>query len=206
MSKELRAEVEAATIAELKRVGPDELNKAELARRFEGRGPSRATLYRWIDGPLKSGAAGQELARDVKAAAEERAKAPDPPRAVVEAAAPKLPAVVTVGDVASSGGVIPVIERLTACLETAEQVMAYARNADGTVRSAKILLAASEHMRRSLDTAAKLQQAMHSTARVEEFHGAVLELLEGVARDFPQAAEAIVSRLGQLSTRWGGAG
>lgn len=201
--KALQAEVEAAVIAELKRVGPEELNKAELARRFEGRGPSRATLYRWIDGPLKSGAAGQELVREVKAAAQERAKAPDPPKAAVQAAAPRLPAVVTVDDVASSG-VIPVIERLTTCIGVADQVITYARNADGTVRSAKILLAASEHMRRSLETAAKLQQAIAATARVDEFHGAVLELLEGVARDHPEAAEAIISRLGQLSARWGG--
>lgn len=199
----LREEVEAAVIAELARVGPD-LNKADLAKRFADRGASRATLYRWIDGPLKSGAAGQHLAREVKAAAAARAELPDPPAAAAEAARPSLPAVVRMEDVASQG-TIPVIAKLVGCIGIAEQLIKHAKTPEGEVRSAKLLLAASEHMRRNLETAVKLQQAIAGTAKVEEFHNAVLELVRDVAREHPAAAEAIVTRLAQLAARWGGA-
>lgn len=200
----LKEEVEAAAIAELARVGADAFNKAELARRFADRGASRATLYRYIDGPLKSGKAGQHVAREVKAAAAARAEAPDPPKAAAAAAAPKLPAVVRMEDVASSGGTIPVIDKLVNCIKIADQLIEHARMPDGKVRSAKLLLAASEHMRRNLETAARLQQSIASVAKVDEFHGEVLALVEDVARQHPEAAEAIIFRLGQLAARWGG--
>ncbi len=141
-----KAEVEAAVLAELQRVGPDAFSKAALVRRFEGQGASRATLYRYVEAPLKSGMAGQHLARQVKAAAVARAARPEPPPATVQRdAATKLPAVVSVEEVASSGGVIALTERLVGCIQIAEQLIAHARTEDGGVRSPKQLLAASEH-------------------------------------------------------------
>ncbi|CAH2606234.1 conserved protein of unknown function (plasmid) [Rhodovastum atsumiense] len=200
----LRDEVEAAVLAELARVGPEAFSKAEIARRFADRGASRATLYRYIDGPLKSGKAGQHVAREVKAAVEARAKLPDPPAAAAQAAAAKLPALVTVDDIASSGGVIPVIEKLVGCIGIAEQLIAHARTEDGKVRSAKLLLSASEHMRRNLETAVRLQEAMRQAEEMERFHRRILGMVRGVAREHPEAAQAIISGLGQLAAEWGG--
>lgn len=200
-----KAEIEAAVLAELERVGPDAFCKAALVRRFEGQGASRATLYRYVEAPLKSGMAGQHLARQVKAAAAARAARPEPPPATVQRdAAAKLPAVVRIEEVASSGGVIALTERLVGCIQIAEQLIAHARTEDGGVRSPKQLLAASEHMRRTMETAARLQESLRQTAEMDRFHQAILKLVGDVAGEHPEAAEAIVTRLSQLAVTWGG--
>jgi hypothetical protein len=78
--------------------------------------------------------------------------------------------------------------------------MAYARHADGNVRSAKILLSAAEVLRRSLDTAVKLQQAVLEVSQVEKFHAAVFET---VREESPDTAERLLLRLRQLNASWG---
>jgi len=200
---DMRAAVEAAVLAELERVGPDALVKADIARPFAGKGASTATLYRWIDGVLKTGRGGQYLAGKIKAAAEERAKAPDPPAAAAEAAAASLPAVVTMEDVASSG-VIPVIERMVKCIEIADQLIKHARTEEGEVRSAKLLLNASEHMRRNLETAVRLQESIRQTNDVSRFNKAVVALIRTVAAKHPEVGEELVTGLSQLVSQWGG--
>ena len=203
-SPSLRDEVEAAVLAELERVGPAALNKAELVRRFEDRGASRATLYRYVERPLLSGKAVQHVAQQVREAAVARAALPDPLTAAVEAAAANLPVVVKVEDVASSGGMIPVIAKLVACIAIADQLINHARTEDGKVRSAKLLLAGSEHMRRNLETAVRLQEAMRQADDMERFHRRILAMVRGVAAQHPEAAQAIVAGLGQLAQDWGG--
>jgi hypothetical protein len=59
----------------------------------------------------------------------------------------KLPALVKVDDVVSAGA-IPVMDRLNQCISAADQVIAFARTPEGAVRNSKLLLSASEHLRR----------------------------------------------------------
>jgi hypothetical protein len=195
----LRAEVEDAVLQELRRVGPAAFAKMTIARRFLGRA-SQASLYRWVDAALAK--AGPKLAGEVVAAAEVRAARTAEPalQAAREAAATTLPRVPRVEDTAGLGGTVPAIERLGDCIRAAQQVMDYARHADGNVRSAKILLAATEVLRRSLDTAVKLQQAIMDVAQVEEFHTAVVE---AIREESPATAERLLVRLRQLNTSWG---
>lgn len=196
----LRKEVESAVFSELERVGPEAFSKAVLIHRFADRGVSAPTLYRWIDAPLKSGRAGQHLARRVKQAAAERAvRSANPSADAAQVAISAMPAVVHVNDIAASGGTLAVVEQIQACVKAALQVMEYARHEDGKVRVPKILLAASEHLRRSLETAARLQEAMFEMADIERFHAAIFEELR---RESPELAERIVLRLQQLQTAW----
>ena len=199
----LREEIEAAVLAELARVGPAAFSKSDMMRRFEGRA-SRATLFRHIEKPLVSGRGVQHVARKVKEAAAARSKLPDPPAAAVAAAAAKLPAVVRVEDIASSGGMIPVIEKLLACVVIADQLIAHARTDDGKVRSARLLLAGSEHMRRNLETAVRLQESMRQADDMEKFHRRILGVVRAVSIEHPEAAQAIITALGQLAADWGG--
>lgn len=199
----LRAEVEDAVLAELARVGRVALDKAAIVKRFADRGASRATLYRWVEGPLASGEGGQHVARSIRQAAEARAREPDPPAAVAAAAEATLPVVVRPDDIASSG-TIAVIDRLVRCIEVAEQVIQYARNPDGTVRSARMLLAASDHMRRNLETANRLQESLRQVAEMDRFHRAIVGVVEEVAREHPEIGELIVTRLAALAGQWGG--
>jgi hypothetical protein len=196
----LRAEVEAALLAELERVGPAALSKAVLVRRFDGRGASRATLYRWLDDLLQSGKAGQHLAGKIKQAAQERAGSTvDPAADAARETAMKLPPVIGLDDVAPIGGTIAFIAKLHAAIAAAEQVMCHARTEDGRVRNGRMLLAAAESLRRSLDTAVHLQRAILELTEIERFHRAIFE---EIARESPELAERVVTCLRHLSNQW----
>jgi hypothetical protein len=195
----LRAELETAVLEELRRVGPTAFEKMTIARRFLGQA-SQATLYRWVDAALAK--AGSKLAGEVVAAAEARATRTAEPslEAARQAVTTTLPWVPRVEDTAGFGGTVPAIEQLGECIRAAQQVMAYARHADGNVRSAKILLTATEVLRRSLDTAVKLQQTIVDVSQIERFHAAVVE---AIREESPTTAERLLVRLQQLNTRWG---
>lgn len=114
----LRAEVEDAVIAEVGRIGPSGFSKDAIVRRFVDRGAGRTTLYRWVDACLASGEPGQRLARQVKVAAERRAKRPaKPAEDAAREMAEALPAVITVGDTAGSSA-IDVINQIRTCIRT----------------------------------------------------------------------------------------
>jgi DNA-binding FadR family transcriptional regulator len=79
--------------------------------------------------------------------------------------------------------------------------MRYARRDDGQPRVPMLLLRASEHLRKSLDTACRIQQACMELSQVERFHEAIIQ---AVAEESPAAAEKILARIGQIATEWGG--
>jgi hypothetical protein len=61
-------------------------------------------------------------------------------------------------------------------------------------------LSATEVLRRSLDTAVKLQQAITDVSQVEKFHAAVIET---ISEENPATAERLLVRLQQLNASWG---
>jgi CheY-like chemotaxis protein len=196
----LRTEVEAAALQELERVGPAAFRRTVVVEHFLGRGASRSTLFRWVERLVASGRAGQHLALQIKeAAAASAAHTTNAAAARAGRAAQRLPKVVNVDDVALAGGTIGTIGRIKQCIAAAEAVMATAHNSDGSVRSAKLLLAASDHLRRAVETAWRLQQACARVAELERFHRAILDVLTDAS---PEIAEAVVRRLAQLSEQW----
>src|SRR5271166_2029531 len=127
----LRAEVEAAVTADLKRLGPKALDKADIVRRFADRGVHRVTLYKWIEKFIESGVPGQALARQVKSATAARIKRHKEPEAAAKAAATdvvaSLPVAVTLDDIAGQGGVVPAIEQLNFIITTARTIVDQAK-------------------------------------------------------------------------------
>lgn len=205
----LRAEVEIATAEAVEQAASGEIDRGALVRSFLGRGASRTTLFRWIAEHLEGGAAGQAVARRVRQAAEERAAAagvevPDEPgqdaRAEASIAAAQLPLAVRIEDVAGSGGALDAISKLNACIAAAEKVMRYASHPDGDVRAPKLILAAAETLRRCLDTATRLHEALRSVQEVDRFHQAVLDEL---ALESPALAARVVARLSAVAGRYG---
>lgn len=193
----LRLAVEDATQAEMERVGPAAFNKISVLRLFENR-TSRATLYRWIDSYVASGQAGRKITKQLRATAEKRVKKKAPP--ITETAAAFLPQPITIADTARVGGVPKMVALLSDVISNAQAVVAYAKTAEGGVRVPKLLLAASEHLRRSMDTALKLQESVLATEQVQTFHRDIIAAIERVAQEHPEAAEAIVVELARLST------
>jgi len=202
---ELRRQVVEEVAVALERHGPTATGwKADLVRQYENRGVGRSTLFRWIDEALKSGGAGNRLAKKMKARAEERAAAsPDPVAEVVAEVVQALPPVVRLEDTAQLGGTIAVIDKLRAAVAAAEQVMEYARTEEGKVRMGKLLLAASENLRRCLETAQKLQSGMREVQHIDAFHANIIAMVERIAKRYPGAAEEILVELNRLAAGWG---
>jgi len=96
---------------------------------------------------------------------------------------------------------IDVIGRLEQCLEVGEQLMAFARKEDGSVKMARTLLHASGHIRRTVQTLVQMHEAIHSVSRVDAFYRDVIALLEDVAREHPPAAQTILVRLPGLTAQ-----
>jgi hypothetical protein len=199
-SRALFSEIEETVVADIIRVGPVKFTPADIVGRFAGRGPNRSTLFRWIRQIVDSGRPGQALVHKVKEAAAARAAHQSVLGTEMTAdIAAKLPKRATLDDVA---GGVPIGLKLRMIVAQIEQVMALAKtpNGDG-VLNPLLLLAASEAMRRCIETSLRLQKALASVDQVERFHALVLEQ---VRLESPECSERIFRRLNALASEWGG--
>lgn len=197
----LKREFEAAVLEEIARVGLSAFDKSAMVKLFAHRA-GRSTLYRMVDLLLKSGRAGQQLASKVKALAGARAHTSiDPAASAAFEAAASIPGVVSVMDLSvATGNPIDVMMKLRTCVDVADDLIRHARTDDGKVRNAKMLLGASEHLRRCMATAAQLQEAMLEVAHIERFHAAIFDVLR---EESPVLVERVLVRIKQLNRQWG---
>lgn len=205
---ELRRKVEAAVLKAVERVGPERFDRAAVVRPFLGRGVHRATLFRWVASVLASGKPAVHVTRLVVRAAEARsARQPDPAAAAAEIAAEMgkaIPALLPPVALIAGGakGTLDLLSKLDKCFETAEQVAQHARNADGTVRLPMLLLHASEHCRRVVETAVRANDTIRGLAQMERFAAEILSIIEDVAKEVPEAAALILRRTQAAAARW----
>ncbi|MDR3519025.1 MAG: hypothetical protein P4M00_24770 [Azospirillaceae bacterium] len=177
MTHEMRPQVEQMICEEIQQHGRL-FDRADLSRRVTAMGVSKRTLYRWIDAVLYR----------------------TTPAGLGAAAA-------TAGG-ARDGGMIPVLEKLRTCIAVAEQVIAQAEQgvSGGGKRAGatefRLLLMASEHLRRTMETAAKLHDRVTTIAQLERFHAAIFDELRA---ESPEIAERVVRRLQRINVAWGGA-
>ena len=216
LRRELRAAVEAAVLTEVEKVGPSGLKRDIIVRQFEGGAADRATLYRWISAVLASGQPGMVVAKAVRAVSAERAskragthatEAPISPLtpeaieeigvAVLEAAPRPIGAV----DVTGAGSAIALVGHLQERIELAQQIIKQARGPDGTIRLTKTALAASEHLRRTVETSMKLAASLREISRIDDF---LAEVVAEVEKEAPALAERLLGRLMFLTDRWSG--
>lgn len=205
----LRTELGAAIDEAFQTLGPKGFDKAAIVNRFLTRGVSRATLYRWVDQHLATAKPGAKLARKVRESAKaairtSKAGVRDKPAAVAEVAERALARAPTVevSAMLPGGGTVDLLGKLRTCMEAAEQVMAFARKEDGSVKMAKTLLTASDHLRRSIDSVVKLHEAIQNAAAIDTFHREIVGMLEDVAREFPQLAPIVLGRLRSATAAW----
>ena len=199
----LRAEVEAAVLADITNLGPDQFSKADVVRRFMDRGASRATLFNWVNAVLASGKPGQHVARIVKEAAEARAaRTPEPAKEVAGEIATMLPVRVSMDEVVKGGGgTLKVIDKLNSIVADLDALVLYAKNPEGGIRNARLLLAASRELRGCVETGLKLYQAMREVGQVDRLQEAMLDEIEKLS---PETAEAIYRRMDQIASQWTG--
>ncbi len=196
--QELHASFDAAVIAAVTRWGPA-FDKTPIIKDFVGRGVNQATAYRWFESLMKSGRPGLVLADSIAADAEARAaRVPEPAVEAAHEVVAIIPAVPRVETMISIGAG-PVIDELGKCIKAAHDLMAHARHGDGKPKNAKLLLSASEHLRRSTETMIRLQEMMASVIQVEAFHRAVFDVLR---EQDPKLVEGVLRRLRQLNEQW----
>ena len=193
--EKLREKVAVAVADEIARVGVDAFKAAPLARQFAGKTASPATLYRWIEAAKP--AAVDKLAHEIKLASLERSERVADPAADAAREVVELLPVITTADIAGAGGVVEFTEKLGECVRVAEQVMAHARGQDGKIRNVRALLAGSEHLRRLLETAAKMREGLRQDRDLDAL---MKNLVAEIAKESPACAERILHRVTGILT------
>ncbi len=102
-----------------------------------------------------------------------------------------LPAPVTAADIAEYEPA-EIMQKIQLAITTAQQVIQSAQNEDGTVRNAKLLLAASNSLRCSLQTAHNISESICKLQRVWTFHRL---MVSEIAEESPACAERVMRHL-----------
>jgi hypothetical protein len=92
-------------------------------------------------------------------------------------------------------GVVPVVELLRGCFQTARDLVKHSTGLDGKVRNARAMLAASEHMRRAIETADTLNKTVGIQEEMDQFHRIVME---EISVEPPNVQERILNRIRNL--------
>lgn len=197
-SSDLKVEFQQAAIAAARVTGWAALNRAGLVAQFKGRA-GRSTLYRWlaqIDGALLDRTV-DEMIQDARGGEGARVESvANEIQARVEATFLKVP---TIHETVAATVPIEVMEFIRTCITASTDVMKRSRDSAGAVRNSKQLLAASEHLRRNLETAIKLQEAISDGLEVERFHQTIME---EIAKIDPIVAGRIAARLLEVNSAW----
>jgi len=200
---QLRDKVDRAVLKEIERAGPAAFSSNVIVERFKGKGASRATLFRWIKATLESGKPAEALKMKAKAAMKRRAKrtaepATEAAREVVRALPSPLDVAAAIAPAAPETGV-PFLDELKGCLMRAHKMVDHALAEDGKLRNAKLFLQGSEHVRRTIETLARVQEALLQTEHIKRYHDAMFDALR---QESPEVAERILIRLRQLNLAW----
>lgn len=124
---------------------------------------------------LDSGRAGSHLTAKVREAVAARVgRGNDLAAVTAREVADFLPRPVTPADIIGDG-VVGASERLAQCVGVADSILQKCCGDDGkTIRLPKLALAASEHIRRCVETSIRIAEAIRSISAVDAFHRAVI--------------------------------
>jgi hypothetical protein len=180
--------------------GVDCIERGAIARRLQDQGLGRTAAYGWIAGAIADGDVQREAeARQAGIAALSAGLAASEPENGAGAElmpVTRHPGDVTAGPSAMMGAAIPLLQHLQGVIADAKRVREVALAPDGRVRNAKLFLNAAESLRRSLETAARLQATMNDLAALERFHRAIIDVIR---QEDPAIAQRVMRRLDQLA-------
>lgn len=98
------------------------------------------------------------------------------------------------------GGVGIVLAKLERAIDTVDQCITFAYGKNGELRNPRMALMAADGLRRCLETALKLHEAVDNVQAVQRFMDEVMAEVRGVS---PEMANAVVERLQAVAGRWG---
>ena len=200
------------------------IDRGSITRELMQHGVSRATAHRWLDKALSGETPVKRLTPEVRRArsdfAKERYNNLDPaddasliaPPIPLEndVSTPEMQAALEVSKAAvatleaqgSGTSAIPVMALVSECVATAQALKRHASNPDGSPRNTKLLLQSSDHLRRTVETAARLTQLMVEINGQQDFHREVLDLVRRFFAIAPDAAGELMRALDALTARW----
>jgi hypothetical protein len=194
-----------------------EANHIPITDEFQDRGINRATIWRWLrevqhDYAHDIGDPTYFMRRNKKKRVRKpkagpapvvppppkfgRKKRPPPPPPeaeplVVDDVARDLPAVPTFEDVKTMG-LLPVVALLQTSIQAALDLMEHGRMKDGGVRNARLIAAGAEHLRRAVETAAKLNETVAAQQEMQAFHRIIMQ---EITAESPEVQERILMRV-----------
>lgn len=146
------------------------LNRKAVVEKFAGRVPA-SSAYAWIAEMVKKRTAPRP-ACDI----------PGQPLGL-----PPVGPVLVADSAPSSPVVVPVAELVAACLQAAKDVQAVSRGPDGKPRNGKMLLRATDTLRRCLETAVRLQEAVNERNEQDELFRRMMAEVKKLAPDTARA-------------------
>lgn len=164
------------------------IDRPALVRQFSGQA-SPASIYRWIDQAKRKSSAADAAPGKPGRPRKDAASSPAP----ISVSVPALSMPVENAPVE----VVQVAQLIRICLQAAQDVQAASRGPDGKPRNGKMMLRATDTLRRSLETAVKLQEVINreeQMARLVEDY--IHRMQEAVKRESPDCARRIL--LGQM--------
>ena len=203
VSKKVKTTCQDEIFALLEKYGKN-ADFASLYRKYSNDIP-QSTFYRWVkkthDSGIPARRAIKKARRRVKRKARDKgitdkSQLADTVSAEVVEVLPILP-------VSSDIVGISLLEagkKLNNCIIEMESVIAYAKKEDGSIRNVRLLLQGAEGLRRTIDSAAKLSEALWDVRRTEQFFTALFNQLRH--RD-PELIELVLSDLKQINKDWG---
>lgn len=209
---ERRKKVKAKIFAVLERQGykATGFTWAEMMEKYPD--IPKPTFYRWVKTLHERGAPAQNAIRQARKrrsrSAERKARQQSEYRARrdkdknLEAVAENLPVIPDIQDpeTARNYSITDLLDRLGGCVTRAELLEQHALGDDGKVRNAKLLLQASEHMRKTADTIAKLHAMLWDVQRTEMLHRAIFRHL---SRRDPTLVRDILADLRAVNMEFG---
>jgi hypothetical protein len=165
----------------------------------------KSTILRWYQSAVaEAGQTQHAQARaavsDAKQAARESRRRKGPARATpYRALKASLPTPVT-PETINPMAARTAIDQVRVCIQHAETVVKYCTLEDGRIRNPRLYLQASNHMRASVESLAKIAERLNDAQRIEQVHKAIFEEIRACD---PETAERILQRLQHLQETWG---
>lgn len=162
----------------------------------------KTTFYRWMRQVEESGIPAQRTMRSARAAVTRKKRRIGDDQISSEIASEvvsKLPAVPSEKNLADIS-IHSLLTKLYDCVKNADDLLVHARGQDGSVRNAKLILNASEHMRRSAETISKIHTMVWDVHRTERLHQLIFDRLR--QRD-PELVQLILQDLKAVNLEFG---
>lgn len=162
----------------------------------------RASVIRALPSKDQVTALRREASAAIKSA-HSSAPVPDSPLVIVESppdsgARTGITPIPIVAAVAPRG-IGLVMNKIERAIDVVDQCISYSYGADGKLRNPRMALAASDGLRRCLETALKLHEAVDNVQALQRFMDEIMAALRDAS---PEVAAVVVERLQSVTGRW----